>query len=193
MPPRLSLRAKPSAKSNPIRITPTAKIPTKAAAPIKLAAVSARPPPRFPRTLSPGTLTNPFERELRHEVCTMSHRIDRTLEDKAWCWTLHEDDRDTPLSRNIRIGAAEYRQKVRTLAIPTRGRGNPALAALDDPSVAREPRCGANSLARRWRCDIGTAPRFGSAKPSQRGRRLFQEWGQQPTSLLLRAADQERQ
>src|SRR6516165_2080905 len=57
MPPRLSLRAKPSAKSNPIRITPTAKIPTRAAAPIKLAAVSARPPPRFPRTLSPGTLT----------------------------------------------------------------------------------------------------------------------------------------
>jgi hypothetical protein len=26
----------------------------------------------------------------------MSHRIDRTLEDKAWCWTLHEYDRDTP-------------------------------------------------------------------------------------------------
>src|SRR5215471_10897206 len=136
---------------------------------------------------------NPFERELRQEVRTMSHRIDRTLEDKAWCWTLHEYDRDTPLSRSIRIGAAEYRQKVRALAIPTRGRGNPALAALDDPSVAREPRCGANSLARRWRCDIGTASRFGSAKPSQRRPRLFQEWGQQPTSLLLRAADQERQ
>jgi hypothetical protein len=69
------------------------------------------------------------------EVRTMSHRIDRMLEDKAWCWTLHEYDRDTPFCRSIRIGAAEYRQKVRALAIPTRGRGNPALAALDDPSV----------------------------------------------------------
>src|SRR5215471_6792854 len=96
----------------------------------------------------------------------MSHRIDRTLEDKAWCWTLHEYDRATPLGRSIRIGAAEYRQKVRALAIPTRGRGNPALAAQDDPSVTREPRCGANALARRWRSDIGAPPRSVAQNPA---------------------------
>ena len=168
MPPRLSLRAKPSVKSNAVRISATAKIPTKAAAPVKQAAVSAKPPPRLPKTLSPGTLT-PFESELGQEVRTMSHRIDRALEDQARCWALHEYDRDTPLRRSIRIGAAEYRQKVGALAIPTRCRGNPAFSTLDDPSVPREPRRGANALARRWRCGIRAAP--GSVAQNARQRR----------------------
>src|SRR5580658_2002971 len=57
MPPRRSVRAKASVNSNAERISATAKIPTRAAAPVKQAAVRANPPPRLPRTLSLGTLT----------------------------------------------------------------------------------------------------------------------------------------
>src|SRR6202035_2383420 len=68
---------------------------------------------------------NPFESELRQEMGAVPHRIDRAFEDKAGCRTLHEYDRNTSFGWSIGIGAAEYRQNVRALAIPTRGRRDP--------------------------------------------------------------------
>src|SRR5258708_16905843 len=60
------------------------------------------------QNIIPG-YANSFEIELRKEVRTVPHGIDRTLEDQARCGALHDQDRNTPLRRGIRIGSAKYR------------------------------------------------------------------------------------
>ncbi len=49
-----------------------------------------------------------LEVELRQEVRTVPHGIDRTLEDQARCGALHDQDRNAPFGRGIRIGSAKY-------------------------------------------------------------------------------------
>ena len=205
MPPRFLLRAKPSAKSNAVRITPTAKtLDQSYPRPTKLAAVQRQTTAEASQNII-SWHANPFEREFPQEVRAITHRIDRRARRRRGLMlgpsqAMH--DRGIPLlsGRSIWIVVrAEYRTlegRAPLRSQPVAGEetwlcGQPWMKSIcpleNFASVVRTPSRPAGGDA-----TLRTAPRFGGAKRAS-GARLFQECGQLPTPLLLRAADQERQ
>ena len=93
MPPRRSVRAKCSAKSNAARINATPKTPTRAAVPVKPASAQREAPALLSQQVA---ARNPdvVERKLRDQMCPMTQGFDRTLEDDPALRPLDRDHRN---------------------------------------------------------------------------------------------------
>ena len=79
-PPRFSVRAKCSAKSNAARISATPKMPTSAAVPVKAAAVSIEARTLLPEQIAVRRGDGILQAEFRHEMRPVTDRVNRAFE-----------------------------------------------------------------------------------------------------------------
>src|SRR5258708_8638036 len=139
-----------------------------------------------------GRKLNSVQPEARHEMGTVSQRVECVLKNQAAVGTRHSDDRDATRGFDTCIGAADDGEQVGTLTVPSGGRRYPLLPAGDDPRVAHAPRGGAHAFSWRWRPDVGAAAGFGRSECGKRCTLGRKKGRQKPLVLLWFAANQQR-
>src|SRR2546430_8080511 len=133
-----------------------------------------------------------LEAELRHEVRSMTDRVNCTFEYQARYRPFYRNNGDRRVRRRRWIGSAHNTQNIGAFTVPTCGRGHPLLSTVDYPVVALSPGRRADALAGRRRGGIGAAARFAGAESSKWRAACPQKWCEQTLALVRRSAHRNR-